>query len=166
VTRYASLSDMWLMHVKEYKSKAWQPFHVQFPWDRAHAEFITGISERRAQKRLDSYLIPGEFERAKESIRFGHEKKGRGYQKERGDFCLIAGHLKKGHLTVFYRSLELIGGLHFDLPVWAAVEDNMGPINRVSIFAVRAFVFGVKGKVSHTKEHLYEQVKAYHEENE
>lgn len=161
--RYRSLSEMWLSLVPEYRSKAYVPLHVSFPWDRAVAEEMWKISPKRCEKRMRSYVIPGELERSDGSIRFGHSKTGRGYHgNKRGDFCLVAGVYGKGQLTVFYRALELIGGFHFDLPLYAAVEDVMGPIKRVNIFAVRAFVFGVKGVKSMTKERLYEQMREHH----
>jgi hypothetical protein len=159
---FRSFSDMWLHYVREYKSKSYTPFHVTFPWDSEAIKLVWSISEGRCRKRLNSYLIPGELERARTSVRFGHEKPGRGYQTQRGDFCLLAGSIKSGHLTLHYRSLELIGGLHFDLPVWDAVNDAIGPVKKVSIFAAYAFVFGVRGNKSMTKERLYGQVNEYH----
>lgn len=160
--KYESLSDMWLSLVPEYRSKAYVPLHVSFPWRRADMDMVWDVSPKRCQKRLASYVIPGELERSRGSIRFGQIKTGRGYQGTRGDFCLVAGCYGKGQLTVFYRALELIGGLHFDLPLYGAVEDVMGPIKRVNVFAVRGFVFGVKGVKSMTKERLYSQVREYH----
>lgn len=160
--RYRSLSEMWLSLVPEYRSKAYVPLHVSFPWRREDADMVWEISRRRCEKRLASYVIPGELERSRGSIRFGHAKSGKGYHGARGDFCLVAGCYARGQLTVFYRALELIGGLHFDLPLYAAVEDVVGPIHRVNVFAVRGFVFGVRGVKSMTKERLYGQVREYH----
>lgn len=159
---YPTFSDMWLEYVPEYKSRAYTPFHATFKWDSLLANLPYKISTNRCRKRLDSYMIPGELERARNSIRFGHEKVGRGYQTQRGDFCLLAGSLKGTHMTFHYRALELIGGIHFDIPVWYQAIESMGPVKKVSIFAAHAFVFGVKGNKSFTKEKLYAQVDEYH----
>lgn len=161
--KYRSLSHMWLEFVPEYRSTHYAPFHVTFPWSRRYVDFVEEISIRRCARRIDSYIIPGELERSQGAVRFGNKKTGRGYQNKRGEFCLLAGHLSKsGHLTVFYRNLELIGGLHFDLPVYAALENHLGKIRRLSIFAVEAFVFGVRGRQSLNKEKLYDQVRTRH----
>jgi hypothetical protein len=160
---FRSFSEMWLNFVPEYHSKAYTPFHVTFPWNSLLANLPYKISTNRCRKRIDSYVIPGEFERAKTSIRFGHEKSGKGYHTQRGDFCLLAGSVKGNHLTLYYRALELIGGLHFDIPVWhKAIEETHSQIRTISIFAAHAFVFGVKGNKSMTKERLYGQVNEYH----
>lgn len=165
-TRFKSISHLFTSLAPEYRSRSWTPFYVTFPWDRGVYELAMSISTNRCKKRLRSYLIPGELKRSKGSLRFGHEKSGQGISsKGRGDFCLLGGHIRDGHLTLFYRSLELVGGMHFDTAVWAAVEDEFGDIDRITIFASKAFVFGVKGRVSFTKERLYSQVLAYHRGN-
>lgn len=162
--KYTSLSDAWLDLVPEYKSKAYPGLQFSFRWHRRDSDLVWDISERRCRKRLDSYLIPGELDRSRGSLRFGHQKTGRGYQSGRGDFCLLAGfrNPKNGDLTLFYRNLELIGGLHFDLPIYAAVEDALGPLRKITILCVHAFVFGVHGRQSLNKEKLYDQVRQHH----
>lgn len=85
------------------------------------------------------------------------EKKGGGFDvvNGRADFRLIAGSLKDGNLTLFYRRLELIGGLHYDLALIAAVEDAMGPLKTITIMAVKADAFTRKGG---SNEKLYKQL--------
>ncbi len=160
--KYSSLSELFLKHVKTYKSRSWRPFFVQFPWDSSIISHMESISRRRCEKRKHSYLIPGELQRAKQSIRFGHEKTGRGYKGERGDFCLLAGVYHKGTLTLFYRTVELIGGLHFDLCLIGEVEKHLGKVRTVRIAACSASVFALRGVTSKSKERLFAQMTEYH----
>lgn len=145
MVKYRSLGEMFTHLVPEYTNYGWTPFLVRWRWDRADADFMEEVSATRCERRRQSYLIPGELDRATRSIRFGHLKTGAGYDGERKDFCLIAGALKDGNLSLFYRRLELIGGLHYDLALMAAVEDALGPLKTVSIFAVKADTFTRKG---------------------
>lgn len=108
--QYESVADMILDLVPEYKSRSWKPFAVTVGWDPGIARFVRRISATRCDRRIASYMIPGELERSKGSIRFGQSKTGRGYREKRGDFCLVGGSYDKGHLTVFYRNVELLGG--------------------------------------------------------
>jgi hypothetical protein len=80
------------------------------------------------------------------SIRFGVAKEGHGYNGERGDFCLIGGVYGSGTLTLFYRSLELIGGFAYDLVLITEVCKQLEIEPRyIEIWAAKAFVFGLKG---------------------
>jgi len=145
--------------VPEYKSKVYGPIIASLEWDVKYPAQILGISQKRADRRCDDYLVTDEMIRVKRklrskneaAIRFGELKEGHGYRKERGDFCLVGGAIKRTRhgpdLTVFYRSLELIGGFAFDLCLLAklgAVLD-LEPWHRVKIFTCNAFIFGLKG---------------------
>lgn len=143
IQSYRSLDEMFLERVPEYRGYGWRPFLVKFKWDPSLADFMETVSAKRCAKRRDSYLIPGELKRATQSIRFGMAKTGRGYREKRGDFCLIGGAWEEGKLTLFYRRVELIGGLHFDLAVIKEVEEWMGPIKTVTVMAVGAKVFAL-----------------------
>ena len=50
----------------------------------------------------------------------------------------------------------MIGGLHYDLAVMAAVEDAMGPLKTITLFAVKADTFTRKGN---SNEKLYKQLR-------
>lgn len=116
-------------------------------------------STTRAEKRLKSYIIPGELERSKGSLRFGVAKEGHGYAKERGDFCLVGAFHKGKTLTMFYRSVELVAGIHFDYCIVDQIERVRGPINKVNIWACHAFVFGLKGN---SGQKLHKSLKSFY----
>lgn len=155
IVKFNSLGAMFTQLVPQYTNYGWTPFLVRWKWDRADADFMEGVSATRCARRRQSYLIPGELDRATRSIRFGMKKIGAGYDGERKDFCLIAGALKDGNLSLFYRRLELIGGLHYDLALMAAVEDALGPLKTISIFAVKADTFTRRGN---SNEKLFRQL--------
>jgi hypothetical protein len=159
VKQYDSIDDMFRDMVPRYKSKSWRMLTVKFKWDRTVAAHMEKISSTRCAKRRNTYLIPGELQRATESIRFGHEKTGHGYHGKRGDFCLIGGRSKNGHLTVFYRRLEMIGGLHYDLAIFREVEKVMGTIRSVTIIALEACVFARRGN---SGEKLFAQLNEFY----
>lgn len=154
-TRYTSLDDLFLRLVPSYRSRSWLNWFVTFPWDDSVADHVAQINPKRYQKRIREYLIPGEYARSKGALRFGVLKSGRGLQGQRSDFCLVGGHFEKGHVTLFYRRVEIVGGLHFDLALIRELEKQRGPIRRVTIFASRAFMFGVRGRASLSKEKLH-----------
>lgn len=80
------------------------------------------------------------------SIRFGVSKPGHGYGKERGDFCLVSAVLVGKKITFFYRSIELIGGIAFDLVLIAELEKLLEvEFTEVNIWAKKAFIFALKG---------------------
>lgn len=162
---YDSLGGMFLDLIPIYKGKSWRPFIARFPWDASIVDFMEELSPRRCQTRKDSYLIPGELDRAAlmneasssgASIRFGHSKTGRGFVGGRKDFCLIGGAYRGKGLTLFYRRLELLGGLFTDTVVINEIEKAIGPIKTVTIMAVQADVFAREGG-SNAK--LYAQLK-------
>jgi hypothetical protein len=165
IPKYRSLGEMFLQLVPRYHNCGWTPFVTRWRWDRADYDFVHSLSAARCEKRRQSYLIPGELERAVtmtgsagQSIRFGWKKEGGGFDvvNGRADFCLIAGALKNGNLTLFYRRLELIGGLHYDLALMASVEDMLGPLRTITIHAIKADAFTRKGGSNET---LYKQLR-------
>lgn len=159
VKTYDDVGDMFLDHVPDYKGRGWRPFHVRFGWDARVARHMEKLSAKRAASRRASYTIPGELERAKEAIRFGVKKEGHGYKGDRGDFCLVGAVKQKKQLTLFYRRLELIGGLHYDLVLVNDIEKAMGEIRTVTIYAVEAKVFALRGN---SNEKLYQKLRAYY----
>lgn len=156
---YPSVRELFLDLVPEYKGRGWRPFCATIGWRPEIASFMHHLSARRYSSRIANYVIPGEFKRSKGSIRFGVAKEGHGYKGARGDFCLVGGSLDKGHLAVFYRRLELIGGLHYDLSVFNEVDKALGPIKRITIFAAEAKVFALSGN---SNEKLYHRLKKYY----
>lgn len=91
------------------------------------------------------------------SIRFGVAKPGHGYKGERGDFCLIGGVYSFGTLTLFYRSIELIGGFAYDLVLIAHLCKELGIEPKyVEIWSPKAFVFALKGN---SNEKLFPKLK-------
>lgn len=149
----------WPALVMKYRSKSYRDFQFTFNWDKCDAEKMREISAKRCDKRIASYIIPGELERSRGSIRFGNKKEGHGYHGKRGDFCLVGGSYKSGHLHVLYSRVELIGGFHFDLAVFAEVEKALGRIKDVTIYAPHAFVFALKGN---SNEKLYGKLVKYY----
>lgn len=91
------------------------------------------------------------------SIRFGVAKPGHGYKGERGDFCLIGGVYSFGTLTLFYRSIELIGGFAYDLVLIEHICKELEIEPRfVEIWSPKAFVFALKGN---SNEKLYPKLR-------
>lgn len=120
---FQSVRDLHERLLGGYVSKSFRPMVFTMDWNPDDAASMTSINPKRAKKRIDSYIIPEEFERvasrieAKKdfSIRCGREKTGSGnFGKVRGDFCLIGMSYAKKRLTLHYRSLELFGGLVYD----------------------------------------------------
>ncbi len=154
--------------VPEYKSRTWKPLVFKIEkWDFVYGEDVREINKKRADNRSLSYLDPVEITRVYEklylqqksevSIRFGYEKKGKGYHGERGDFCLVGGAIVNKHLSLFYRSLEMIGGFGYDLTLINRLGADLG-INwkSVTFFATHANVFALK---RNSNEKLYPKLR-------
>lgn len=159
IEKFASLTDLWLHYVPEYRSKSYRPFIASFLWDPSIAAGIRRLSDTRCDKRIAAYIIPGELERSSResrAIRFGHYKSGHNgiHTKERADFCLIGGAYDKGTLTVFYRSLELVGGLPFDTAIYRYVEKKLGRVKKVVIMSASAHVLALKRNNNDTYERV------------
>lgn len=166
-----SIAVLWTSLVPVYKSRNYGPTMFAVDWDRTIAKKIEAISPKRSFNRRSNYVIPSETARVSQklkskhevSIRFGHEKKGHGYSGERGDFCLIAGVVTKRELVVYYRSLELIGGLAFDLVLLRYLEMELGCNWRTITFVTqKAFVFALK---RNSNEGLYPKLRGIFSEN-
>jgi hypothetical protein len=161
---FDSLAKWWRYYVPEYKSRSFSPFFARFPFREipSAARRIRAISERRSTNRILNYVDTGEIERAKErgidvSIRFGVKKPGHGYGKRRGDFCLVSAVYAKSTLVLFYRSIELIGGVAYDLVLIDEVCHRMGITPKfIEIWAVKGFIFALKGN---SNEKLYPKLK-------
>lgn len=88
------------------------------------------------------------IERGKNSValRFGHRKVGLGLHGDPQDFCLVGGSYTKQTLTFFYRSVELIGGLHYDQCIMlACVEGLQAPVKFIQLVAAEARCIAMKG---------------------
>lgn len=160
IDRKDSLGAIWKTLVPKYKSKSYRNLHFTFNWNTDDAKFIESVSAKRCEKRRQTYLIPGELQRSRGAIRFGHKKEGHGYHEKRGDFCLVGAVYDHGHVSVLYRRVELIGGLHFDLAVFSEIENICGKIKDVTIYAPHAFVFALKGN---SNEKLYTKLVKYYD---
>lgn len=151
-----TISHLYSLVVPSYKSQVYRPFIARVTeWDGPkNAPRIRAINPERAHKRCVSYLDPFEIARVRRkleskkdaSVRFGHEKSGRGYHGERGDFCLVGGAIDGRNLSLFYRSLELIGGFGYDIVL---IEDlrrrlKLPPWKAVTFFSPKANVFALK----------------------
>lgn len=152
--------------VPRYESRNYGPTIFTVAWDPSVALSIGKISERRSLNRIDNYAIPLEMERVRSklsskdsvAIRFGNRKPGHGYGRERGDFCVIAGVVSKKHLTLYYRSLELIGGFAYDLVLINYLEKFFKCNWRTVTFVTqKAFVFALKGN---SNERLYPRLRS------
>lgn len=159
------VAQAWKIMVPEYRSAVYSPLVVQIKhWEQEYVEDIFAISEKRSRNRIENYIIPEEIDRVSKrldssrdaSIRFGSKKEGHGYHGERGDFCLVGGSISAGqrrvggiaraHLTLMYRSLELIGGFAYDLVLVSRLGDLLGlEWKSLTILAARAHVFALKG---------------------
>jgi hypothetical protein len=149
-----TIPGFWNYLVPEYKSKVVGSLVVNLQWDPKYGERIQEISPKRAGNRVRGYLDSQEMGRVsaklkskrEASIRFGAEKTGHGYSGERGDFCLVGGVVRGGDLSLFYRSLELIGGFAYDLTLINTLEHVLERhFKSVRIYATKAFVFALKG---------------------
>lgn len=156
-----SIADLWTTLVPEYRSTNYGPAIFKILWDPRIASKIELISARRSSSRIKNYVIPSEIERVKQklnskdtvSVRLGYDKKGHGYSGERGDFCLIAGVVSRKRLTVYYRSLELIGGFAYDLVLLKHLGIALETYwETVTFVTAKAFVFALKGN---SNEKLY-----------
>ncbi len=162
-----TVAELYGMLVPQYKSKVMtRPFVAYVrEWSDVYAEKIREINPERAKKRCDSYLNQKELARVRErlalgkdcSIRFGVAKEGRGYHGERGDFCLVGGAVEGRNLTLFYRSLELIGGLGYDLVLIHELSRALDVRwKSVTICAARANVFALR---RNSNEKLYPKLR-------
>lgn len=175
IIEFDSLRRLFNEYVPSYKSRTFRPFVISFKWDRSVVDMMRGISEARCENRVESYIIPGELERVKDkridscAIRFGHKKRARagGLQLgringKRGDFCLIGGTIKGKALHVFYRSIDLIGGLHYDTAIFEHIEESLDiRFRRIVIYAPQAFVAAIpknsNEKLFHRLKELYKR---------
>jgi hypothetical protein len=155
----------WNTLVPEYRSRSYPGLICKMEWDHEYSESIKEISKRRADNRVANYVNPEEMDRVRKkletkgeaSVRFGVSKPGHGYKGERGDFCLVGGVIRGKDLTVFYRSLELIGGFAYDLCLFRYLETSLGIGWRfVTIMATKANVFALKGN---SNEKLYPKLR-------
>src|SRR6516162_7074543 len=156
-----SIPEFYSAFVPEYKSQNYGPRIFVLEWNRGYARRIEGISAKRSSSRVSNYLVSEEIVRVENklakkgeaSIRFGNLKSGHGYSGERGDFCLVAGIVKKRELTVYYRSLELIGGFAFDLTLfWNLERELLCDFRKITLVTNKAFIFALKGN---SNEKLY-----------
>lgn len=158
------IPDHWLSLVPDYKSRVYPGLICKLEWNPSYADRIAQISAKRATNRINNYVDPNEMNRAVEklekkgeaSIRFGVSKSGHGYNGERGDFCLVGGVIRGKNLTVFYRSLELIGGFAYDLCLLRYLETDFFDFKTVTIMATKANVFALKGN---SNEKLYPKLR-------
>jgi hypothetical protein len=160
-----TIPEFFSLFVPAYKSVNHGALLASLQWSNRYAPVVRAISPKRAANRQDAYLDKDELGRAylklaqkgEASIRFGVEKKGHGYTGERGDFCLVGGVIRRRELTVLYRSLELIGGLAYDLTLFDYLADYFETRwDYIHILATKAFVFALKGN---SNEKLYPKLK-------
>lgn len=158
---YSGLPELFSDLVPDYKGRSYRNMVARFKWDERHADFIATVSERRVASRMAAYIIPGELSPGRQSLRFGNVKTGSGYKGERKDFCLVGASLRGTALHVFYRRLELIGGLHFDLALFQAISRKVAPFKTVTIMTAQADVFAARGN---SNEKLFQTLKAHYDQ--
>ena len=140
---YRTLPEMYRALAPVYRS--WSKKHAVVRiqrWSSVYGNTIYNRFGSGVQKRFDAYLDHLEIERVQHrlrdgkeaSIRFGVEKRGRGYfrGKSRGDFCLVAGVVRGRSLTLFYRTLEMGEGICHDI----ALIDELGRRLGISWYSV------------------------------
>lgn len=140
--------------VPDYTSRSWHNFVFQVKhYEGVYGAEIAEINTERAARRILAYLDGAEMNRVADkletkdqaSIRFGNKKDGKGYHGERGDFCLVGGVIKRKHLTLMYRSLEMIGGFSYDLCLINGLGAALGiEWKSLTVFASHANVFALK----------------------
>lgn len=156
VRSFDDLKQFFQLKLPRFEFVKSDPFMVEFGWRADIAEAIEAINPRRTEKRIASYLIDEEMTRVSEklqtkdsaSIRFGVLKTGKGIKGERGDFCMVGGVLSKGgrKLNLFYRSLELIGGLHYDMTLINDIVKRLDiRLEMVEVWAIEAHTMALKG---------------------
>lgn len=155
--RSEPMVNVWNRLVPTYKSRNYGPTSFQMDWNPYYATRIEKISPKRTENRIKGYLSKEEILRVKKkleskgeaSLRFGALKTGQGYSGERGDYCLVGGVVKgklRAELTLFYRSLEMIGGFAYDLTLIRALEIALKVrLTTVTIYTCKAFVFALRG---------------------
>lgn len=159
--QFRTIPEMFRTLVPEYKSHVFErPFIARVrDWSNEYAPRIRAINPDRAERRLASYVNPDELARARRkvevrqdcSIRFGVEKLGRGYHGARGDFCLVAAAIERRNLTLFYRSIEMIGGFSYDLCIVEELCERLGTsFKTVTFCAARANIFALKRNSNET----------------
>lgn len=161
-----TLPKLYAQLVPEYKSRTFRPLIATVAkWERKYGQEIAQINPKRANSRIENYLDRRELQRVLSAgredftIRFGVSKSGRGYHGLRGDFCLgSAAVYSKRHLTLFYRSLELIGGLAYDIVLVNQLAAELGTTwKSVTFMAARAHVFALK---RNSNEKLYPKLRS------
>jgi hypothetical protein len=160
---WKSVGQFWSHYVPSYQSGVFRPLFARIPFEGipAAARDIRRISEKRSTNRIANYVIESETERVRGrddfSIRFGVQKPGHGYSGKRGDFCLVAATYSSRTLTLFYRSIELMGGFAYDLVLIDHVCREIGIEPKfVEIWAKKAFKFALKGN---SNEKLYPKLR-------
>ena len=151
---FATLPAFWNTFVPRYVSGSYKPLLVTISrWSDEYSPQIRAINPKRAASRIAGYVDPKEVERVgvkleskgAASIRFGVKKLGAGYHGERGDFCLVGGFVDGRKLSLFYRSLELIGGFAYDVVL---IDHLAYELERqwksVTIYATTSNVFALK----------------------
>lgn len=153
---FASPGEFFERVIPRYEFVTVDRLRMTVRWSTATAQEVEAINPKRTEKRIKSYLDERELDRVRPrladgkdvSLRFGVKKEGLGIKGERGDFCMIGGVLtKKGrHLTLFYRSLELIGGFHYDLTLINHLRTSLElELRMLEIWAVEAHVMALAG---------------------
>lgn len=149
-----TIPEVWNRFVPEYKSVNYGQQIIRLQWDPRYSDQILKISAKRSANRIIGYIDSEELSRVslkleskgEASVRFGAKKTGHGYNGERGDFCLVGGVIRGRELSLFYRSLEMIGGFSYDLTLidWLIEMLNLR-IQTVTVYTTKAFVFALKG---------------------
>lgn len=168
---FRSPGECFLSLVPTYTFINWENLLFSYKWDSDQVKKVLDINPQKAMRRVDTYLNTIELMRFRDklrnkssaSIRFGVEKEGRGWHNgERGDFCLVGGSYskKKKELTLFYRSLDMIGGFNWDLSIIRHLIIYSCVIEKVTIYARNARAFAKKGN---SNEKFYYQLKEIYE---
>lgn len=155
-----TLPSVYSLLVPQYKSHVYPNLVLKVnEWTDEYAKGVRAISQKRATNRITNYVMREELERASRklestdaaTLRFGVKKEGHGYHGERGDFCLLGASISGKHLHLFYRSLELIGGIAYDLAIIEYLHHCLNrPWKSVTIHAAKANVFALKGNSNET----------------
>lgn len=152
---FETIGEAWMTLVPTFKDHKYRPLFIRINnWQSGVVSEISNLSPSRTRKRWDTYITQIEIDRVRRfhpyaqqrgvSFRFGGvEKTGKGIAEKR-DFCLMSAVIRKRHLTIMYRSLELTGGFAFDLPVFSGLGVALGVSwESLTIFAFNANVHSV-----------------------
>jgi len=166
--KFDSLADFYSTLLPAYQFVHYSPLYARVNgWESKLISKIRAINPKRASDRFNNYVSPGELDRVRRftpfiakrgtSIRLGHSKPGLGMGGGERDFCILGAVVRRRALTVMYRSIDLIGGLAYDLTLFDSLGESLGVRwSSLTVFAMTAETQTSKGT---SNEKLYPKLR-------